>query len=161
MNRQEKAKDYFMKGYNCSQSVFAAFADIYGIEEETALKLSCSFGAGMGRMREVCGAVSGMFLAAGLECGNTDPKDQVHKKENYETVRMLADKFKEKNQTIICRELLGIRKAEKEAAPSERTEEYYKTRPCVKMVMDAAGILEEYLIKQGSIVETQTGEAEK
>lgn len=161
MNRQEKAKDYFMKGYNCSQSVFAAFADIYGIEEETALKLSCSFGAGMGRMREVCGAVSGMFLAAGLECGNTDPKDQVRKKENYETVRMLADKFKEKNQTIICRELLGIRKAEKEAAPSERTEEYYKTRPCVKMVMDAAGILEEYLIKQGSIVEPHAGEDEK
>lgn len=161
MNRQEKAKEYFMKGYNCSQSVFAAFADIYGIEEETALKLSCSFGAGMGRMREVCGAVSGMFLAAGLECGNIDPKDQVRKKENYETVRMLADRFREKNQTIICRELLGIRKAEKEAAPSERTEEYYKTRPCVKMVMDAAGILEEYLIKQGSIVEDQTGEAEK
>lgn len=145
MDRQERAKEYFMSGYNCAQSVFAAFADIYGIEEETALKISCSFGAGMGRMREVCGAVSGMFLVAGLECGNTDPKDQAQKTANYETVRMLADRFKEKNKTIICRELLGIRAAEKSAAPSERTDTYYKTRPCVRTVMDAAGILEEYL----------------
>lgn len=146
MDRQEKAKEYFLKGYNCAQSVFAAFADLYGIEEETALKLSCSFGAGMGRMREVCGAVSGMFLVAGLECGNIDPSDQKQKIKNYETVRMLANRFKEKNQTIICRELLGIRAAEKSAAPSARTEEYYKTRPCVRTVMDAAGILEEYLL---------------
>lgn len=151
MDRQERAKEYFMKGYNCAQSVFTAFADIYGMDEETALKISCSFGAGMGRMREVCGAVSGMFLVAGLECGNTDPENQTQKTENYETVRMLADRFKEKNKTIICRELLGIRAAEKSAAPSERTEEYYKTRPCVRTVMDAAGILEEYLKEKGRL----------
>lgn len=149
MDRQERAKEYFMKGYNCAQSVFAAFADLYGMDEETALKLSCSFGAGMGRMREVCGAVSGMFLVVGLECGNTDPTNQQQKTANYETVRMLADRFKEKNKTIICRELLGIRAAEKSAVPSERTEEYYKTRPCVRTVMDAAGILEEYLKEKG------------
>ena len=152
MNRQEKARDYFLMGYNCAQSVFAAFADLYGIEEGTALRLSCSFGAGMGRMREVCGAVSGMFLVAGLECGNTDPKNREKKTENYETVRMLAKRFQEKNQTIICRELLGIRKAEKTAAPSIRTAEYYKNRPCVKTVMDAAAILEEYLCETGRIL---------
>ena len=87
--RVEKAERLFKEGYNCSQSVFAAYCDLYGIEEEMALKLSASFGGGMGRMREVCGAVSGMFLIAGIETGATEGKDSEGKKHNYDTVQFL------------------------------------------------------------------------
>lgn len=142
-SRVEDAAALFRSGYNCCQSVFTAYSDLFGMERETALRLSCSMGAGMGRMREVCGAVSGMALIAGLACGNTDPKDQAAKTYNYETVRRMADAFRAEHQTIICRELLGLRAAEKSAAPSERTKTYYQTRPCARMVETAARIIEE------------------
>lgn len=142
MTRKETAVALFKEGYNCAQSVFAAYADLYGIDRETALKMSCSFGGGVGRMREVCGTVSGMAMVAGMQTGNTDAKNQQAKKENYEIVRELAEEFRRENGSIICRELLGLDKAEKEAAPELRTEEYYKKRPCVELVEMAADILD-------------------
>ena len=152
-SRVDEAVGLFMSGYNCCQSVFAAYSDLFGMDRETALRLSCSLGAGMGRMREVCGAASAMFLIAGLACGNTDPADQAAKTRNYETVRRLAAAFKAQHKTIICREILGLRAAEKSAAPSERTPEYYQKRPCARMVASAAGIIEaafpEYFQEEG------------
>ncbi len=142
-SRVEKAVGLFFSGYNCCQSVFAAYSDIFGMEQEMALKVSCSMGGGIGRMREVCGAVSGMAMVAGLACGNTDPNNQAAKTKNYETVRQMAARFEEEHKTIICREILGLRAAEKSAAPSERSESYYKKRPCAGMVETAARIIEE------------------
>lgn len=143
-----KAEATFMKGYNCCQSVFSAFAPDFGLSEEFALKLSCSLGAGMGRMREVCGTVSAMSLIVSLCNGNTDPADTAAKTENYRTVRMLADIFRQKRGSIVCRELLGLRKDQKETArPNERTAAYYASRPCAYIVRDAAVILEHYLDK--------------
>ena len=140
----EKSANFFLKGYNCAQSVFAAFAPLYGMDETFALKLSSSFGAGMGRMREVCGTVSAMAMLASLENGNTNSDDTKAKQENYELVRYFANEFRKENQTIICKELLGIRKAEESARPNERTKEYYKERPCLGVVKSAAKILTKY-----------------
>ena len=141
--RMQKAGDLFMSGYNCCQSVFMAFADKYGIDEETALKISCSFGGGLSRLREVCGSVSGMALVCGMETGNTDAKNQAAKTANYAKMRELAAKFEELHGSIVCRQLLGIEKKEESAAPSFRTGEYYKKRPCKELIMSAAGILAE------------------
>ena len=139
MSKQEEAEKLFLEGYNCAQSVAGAF--------ETAMKLSSSFGGGMGRMREVCGAVSGMAFVAGVLYGYDDPKDDIAKKEHYERVQYLASEFKKETGSIICRELLGIEGKDHAATPSKRTQEYYKKRPCVKMVGLAAGILEQYMKK--------------
>ena len=142
----EKARNYFLQGYNCSQAVFLAFADLTGIDEKTALLLSSSFGGGMGRMREVCGAVSGMFMAAGLLYGYTDPKAKDEKAEHYKRIQELAAAFKERNGSIICRDLLGgLTEENKTHIPDERTAEYYKKRPCARMVEDAAEILDGYI----------------
>ncbi len=145
--RADKAYEYFMNGCNCSQAVFLAFADRYGIDEKTALLLASGFGGGMGRMREVCGAFSGMVMVCGMETGTADLNDGVQKAINYQTVRNLAAEFKERNGgSIICRELLGLTKeaqAAEGAAPAERTESYYKKRPCPEIVRTAAEILEE------------------
>lgn len=149
--RVDKAVRLFKEGYNCSQAVFGAFADKYGMDEATALKLSSSFGGGMGRMREVCGAVSGMALVVGLETGSADGSDKDQKAYNYQVMRELADEFKKENGSIICRELLGLDKTVDEKTkqemigsnkPQERTGEYYKKRPCVELVAQAAEILE-------------------
>ena len=146
MTRSEKAVELFKEGYNCSQAVFVAFADLYNIDQEMALKLSASFGGGMGRMREVCGAVSGMFLVAGLETGTVEGKDSKGKQHNYEVVQQLAEKYREKNGSIICRELLGLEgNIHKETTPENRTTEYYKKRPCVELVREAAEIIERFL----------------
>lgn len=144
-DRVTRAKELFMSGYNCSQAVFCAFADRYGLSEEMALRLSASFGGGLGRLRETCGAVSGMALVCGLETGCTVAGDRAGKAHNYEEVRELAAKFREVYGTICCRELLEKRKAAAEVGgiPEERTEEYYKKRPCVHTVMTAARILQE------------------
>ena len=101
-SRVEKAVGLFLSGYNCCQSVFAAYSDIFGMEQEMALKVSCSMGGGIGRMREVCGAVSGMAMVAGLACGNTDPNNQAAKTKNYETVRQMAARFEEEHETSNC-----------------------------------------------------------
>lgn len=141
----DKAVQLFKEGYNCSQAVFAAFAEDYGIDRELALRLSSSFGGGMGRMREVCGAVSGMFLTAGLETGSADGSDREGKAANYAEVQALADKFRKENGSIICRELLGLgqKDGQESHVPEERSGEYYKKRPCVELVRCAAEILEE------------------
>ena len=145
MKYSEKVAELFAKGYNCSQALFAAFCDLTGMDEDTALRLSSSFGGGMGRMREVCGAVSGMFMVAGMLYGYSDT-DPASKKEHYELIQELAERFKEKNHgTIICRELLRGIKTDTKPAPDERNEHYYKVRPCVKFVEDAADMLDEMI----------------
>ena len=142
--RKEKARQLFLEGFNCSQSVAAAYADAFGIDPETILRLSASFGAGIGRMRKTCGAVSGMFIIAGLETGSVIGNDREGKQHNYEVVRSMADRFREKNGSFTCQTLLGLRQAEKSAAPSKRTDQYYKSRPCLRMVEDACDIIEEF-----------------
>jgi len=143
--RVEKALSFFKSGYNCSQSVTAAFADRYGFSEEQALRMAASFGGGIGRMRQTCGAACGMFLLAGLETGTTDAQDRKGKAANYALVQQLAAEFTKRNGSLICGELLGLKKAEGTFVPEERTEQYYAKRPCVKMVEEAARIWGEYL----------------
>ena len=147
--RVAKAREFFLKGYNCSQSVFCAFSDMYSIPEDLSLKLSASFGGGIGRMRETCGAACGMFMLAGLERGSATPGDAEGKKANYTLVQDLAEKFKQENGSLICAELLsGVRSQEQgtrtnnstDPTPAPRTEEYYKKRPCVEMVASAVRI---------------------
>lgn len=140
-----EAEELFLKGYNCAQAVVGAFAKEMGMEFDAAVRLASSFGGGMGRLREVCGAVSGMFMAAGAICGYSEPKDMDAKKEHYERIQLLAARFKEETGSIICREMLGLPGKDNDPKPSERTEEYYKKRPCPKIVGLAAGILEGYL----------------
>lgn len=139
------AKDLFKEGYNCSQAVLLAFAEECGLDEKTAAAVASSFGGGMGRLREVCGTVSGMFLAAGILYGYTEPKDYEGKKEHYARIQELAHTFKEKNGSIICRELLGLKDASLSPVPEKRTDEYYKKRPCMELAGYAAGILSEYM----------------
>ena len=152
MSTGDIAKQNFLNGYNCSQAVLLAFCEDFGLEKETALKISEPFGGGMGRMREVCGTVTGMFMVLGLAMGNSDAKDGSTKKNVYKSVQELAEKFKQDNGSIICRELLGLQKANKESyVPSERTTEYYKKRPCPELCKYAADILEEYLKEEDLI----------
>ena len=148
MNEKERAVELFKEGFNCSQSVFVAFSHRFGVDEETAKKISAGLGGGLGRMREVCGAVSGASMVIGSICAATDGKDSESKQRNYELVREFADRFTKRNGSIICRELLGLDvKMEKSAQPEKRTAEYYKKRPCVELVSDAVEILQE-LIKE-------------
>lgn len=152
MSKGDIAKQNFLNGYNCSQAVLLAFCEDFGLEKETALKISEPFGGGMGRMREVCGTVTGMFMVLGLAMGNSDAKDGSTKKNVYKSVQELAEKFKQDNGSIICRELLGLQKANKESyVPSERTKEYYKKRPCPELCKYAADILEDYLKEENII----------
>lgn len=152
MSKGDIAKQNFMNGYNCSQAVLLAFCEDFGLEKETALKICEPFGGGMGRMREVCGTVTGMFMVLGLAMGNSDAKDGSTKKNVYKSVQELAAKFKEDNGSIICRELLGFQKNNKESyVPSERTTEYYKKRPCPELCKYAADILEDYLKEENII----------
>lgn len=149
-NRIERAVEYFKSGYNCSQSVVAAFADMYGYTEEQALRMSASFGGGIGRMRQTCGAACGIFMLAGLEKAAIDGKDRQGKAANYALVQELAEEFKKRNGSLICAELLGLKKAEGSAIPEARTEQYYAKRPCLKMVEEAAIIWTDFLKKEYS-----------
>ncbi len=143
----QKAVQLFKEGYNCSQSVFLAFEDRLNMERSVALKLSSSLGGGMGRLREVCGAVSGMFLVAGILYGYDDPKDYDHKKEHYARIQYLAKEFETENHAIVCRELLGLGQGKDAPTPEQRTVEYYKKRPCAELVGIAAAIMESYINK--------------
>ena len=147
MDYREKAEKLFLDGYNCAQSVFCAFSEDLGLDFDTALKLSSSFGGGMGRLREVCGAVSSMFMIAGLKYGYTEPENKEVKTEHYARIQKLAEEFKAKNDTIICRELLGLDVKVDSPVPEDRTAEYYQTRPCQKLVGDAAEIIAAYIAK--------------
>lgn len=141
----KKAQQLFNEGYNCAQSVFIAFEDIHHIDRETAARLASSFGAGLGRMREVCGAVSGMAMAAGMLKGYSDPKAAREKAEHYHLIQELINEFKEINGSYICRQLLSGINSDTSPTPEKRTAEYYKKRPCGRLCAIAAAILEEKL----------------
>ena len=147
--RIEKAIALFKEGFNCSQAVVAAFADQYGFTQEQALRMSASFGGGIGRMRETCGAACGLFMLAGLETGSTDGADRDGKAANYSLVQEFAKEFTLRNGALKCADLLGLSKKEPVvSSPEARTDQYYAKRPCVKMVEEAARIWCEYLEKK-------------
>ncbi|MBR5247295.1 MAG: C_GCAxxG_C_C family protein [Clostridia bacterium] len=141
----DRAVELFMEGKNCSQAVFVAFAPDLGLSEETALAISVGLGGGVGRMREVCGAVSGSAMVVGLKHPELD------KTEVYKLVRLIMDEFKKTNHSIVCKELLGLVEAEKSSVPESRTPEYYQKRPCVKIVEDAALATEKLLFAEESM----------
>lgn len=143
--RADRAYSLFMEGFTCSQAVFASFSDIFGIDEKTALRTAAGLGGGVGRMREVCGVVTSASLIIGLMYGATDGEDSASKAHTYEKVRGFAEKMREKEGTVICRELLGLEKAEDSFVPGERTKEYYESRPCPRLTREAAEILEEMI----------------
>ena len=144
----KRAEELFRAGYNCSQAVLCAFEDVTGLDEETGAKLASSFGGGMGRMREVCGAVSGALMVLGIARGYSDPQDAAAKKAHYQLIQDFAARFKEINGSIICRELLQGVPVTKGTEPEARSETFYKKRPCVEYVRDAAGIVSE-MLKEG------------
>ena len=152
---------FFSQGYNCAQSVVAAWADRYHIDHDTALRISASFGGGIGRMRLTCGAASGLFMLAGLETGSTDPKDREGKTRNYQVVQQLAEEFRKEMGSITCGELLGLNNPSKTGhdnssettmqpgtlspVPEPRTPEYYRKRPCKEIVGCASQIFARFL----------------
>ena len=141
----EKACELFAGGMNCAQSVFAAFSDITGLDGEFALRISSSFGGGMGRMREVCGTCSAIFMVAGILYGLGENFTHEDKTAHYKRIQELASRFREKHDTIICRDLLKGLSVTSTPEPEKRTAQYYKVRPCIKFVRTAAEILEEYI----------------
>ena len=141
--KAQRAKALFLEGYNCAQAVAGAFAPEMGLSVDVAARLASGFGGGMGRMREVCGAVSGMTLAASALRGYNDPKAGPEKTDTYAMIQELAGRFRAENGSIICREILD--NPPSDPNPTPRTAEFYKTRPCAHMVMTAAGILDDYI----------------
>ena len=146
--RVERAVDNFMAGYGCCQSVVAAFADLYGVDETIALRFGAGFGGGVGRLRMMCGAVSGIVMLVGLDCGQTEGSDREGKSACYKVVQELLARSEQHNGSLICAEILGLKGHDRahctyEAAP--RTAEYYKTRPCAAKVESAARIFADYL----------------
>ncbi len=142
-NKEEKARELFREGYNCCQAVLGAFCEEVGLEFETAMRLASSFGAGMGRLREVCGAVSALFMIAGLLEGYVAPDDDEQKAAHYARIQTLAKEFQEKHGTILCRELL--KRTAEVPKPEKRTEAYYAERPCAAFVGEAARLAENLL----------------
>lgn len=136
--KEKIARKLFREGRNCAQAVFCTFCEDFGIDFETGLKLSSSFGGGMGKLREVCGAVSGMFMIAGLKFGYTSNDNLNEKTEHYKRIQDLAEEFKQKFGTIICREILKI--DSDGYIPSERTQKYYESRPCEECIATATKI---------------------
>lgn len=148
MDHKAVAEVLFCSGCNCAQAVLTAFCDVTGLDKNTSMKLASSFGAGMGKMREVCGALTGAFAVAGLLWGYTDTEDDKAKAKHYELVRRIADEFKAQHQTIICRDLLRGLKNINTSDPAKRTEEYYAVRPCVRFVSTAAEILDKLISEE-------------
>ena len=140
-DKKELARELFLQGYNCSQAVFCAFAEDFGIDRDMALRVSASFGGGIGRMRETCGAVCGAAMVIGMTKGQTKPDDAEAKRQNYHAVQQLAEEFRRRNGSIKCAELLGAKKAPITDVPDARTAEYYRQRPCLRMVESAVDIL--------------------
>lgn len=158
--RVSKARQFFKEGgYNCCQAVVMAYADLFDIDMKTAASISSGFGGGMGRMREVCGSVSGMVILAGLLSPADNPSDRMARTANYALVQELAGQFKEINGSIICKELLGLASTghggsvqPESPAPSVRTAEYYKKRPCEELVGISARIIGEKIMKSGNLL---------
>lgn len=154
--RVEKAGRLFKEeGYNCCQAVALAYCDVFGLDEKTAASLASGFGGGMGRMREVCGAVSGMTFLSGMICPAADPSVKTSRTANYALVQDMAEDFRKINGSIVCRELLGlvppgsgIASGKESPEPSDRTPEYYKKRPCAHIIGNAAAIVAEKLLQQ-------------
>ena len=143
MDHGMKAAELFLGGYNCAQSVVVAFSDLTGLDESFSAKMASSFGGGMGRMREVCGAVSGMLMVLGLLYGYDTPGDDVSKKAQYTVVQELSARFREQTGSIVCREIL--KNPPSDPNPTPRSAEFYAQRPCARMVMTAARLLEEFM----------------
>jgi len=148
VKKAEQAKSYFYEGYNCAQAVALAFQEELNIEKEPLVKLCSSFGGGMGRLREVCGAVSGMFMVAGMLYGYADPREKADKSAHYKLIQELADQFKQENGSIVCRDLLGVKRDT--YVPDDRTKEYYKKRPCADLVYQCAKLTQELINKKSS-----------
>lgn len=148
MDHAEEAKRLFMAGYNCSQAVFCAFCDVTGLDLDTAARLSSSFGGGMGRLREVCGTVSGALMALGAIQGYADPQDRNAKAAHYHLVQEYARLFREQNGSIVCRDLLKGVQVTEGSVPEERTPEFYARRPCLRLAGEAAAILDKLLENQ-------------
>ena len=143
MDHKLEAAQLFMDGYNCAQAITVAFRDVTGLEEDFSARMASSFGGGMGRMREVCGAVSGMLMVAGLLYGYDTPGDDAVKKEHYQLVQHLAGKFREDAGSIICREILD--NPPSDPNPTPRTAEFYAVRPCARLLVLAAEVLDAYI----------------
>ena len=149
----ERAVENFMAGYGCCQSVVAAFADLYGLDDILAKKVAAGFGGGVGRLRMMCGAVSGIVMLIGLDCGQTEGGDREGKSACYKVVQELLAQSKQENGSLICAEILGIQGYQKAVCSfvaSERTADYYKSRPCAAKVESAARIFAEYLKKKAN-----------
>lgn len=143
MDHGIRAAELFLNGYNCAQAITVAFCDVTGLDEDFSARMASSFGGGMGRMREVCGAVSGMLMVVGLVYGYDSCDDDAAKKAHYTLVQELAGQFREQVGSIVCREIL--KNPPSDPDPSPRTAEYYAKRPCARMVVTAAEILDRYL----------------
>ncbi len=153
MDHGSEAKRLFLEGYNCAQAVFCAFCDETGLDVAAAARLSSSFGGGMGRLREVCGTVSGALMALGTLCGYDDPTVPGAKAAHYRLVQEYARRFREKNGSIVCRELLKNVPVTPGGVPEPRTPEFYARRPCLRLAGEAAEILDDMLkeIKEGRL----------
>lgn len=154
VNRPDRAKANFSSGYNCAQAVFLAFADLYGLDQETAAKLTIGLGGGIGRLREVCGAVSAAALLIGLDRGPAEVGDDEAKAALYEEVQNFAARFKAEEGSIVCRDLLGLDQDNTPPQPDKRTPAYYEERPCSRLVWLAAHLFEE--IRGGTATNTGT-----
>lgn len=154
MSRADKAKEYFLSGYNCAQAVLLAFSDATGPEGEVAARIALPFGGGMGRLRLTCGAFSGAAMVLGMSLSKADVEPE-NKREVYVAVQEIARRFKEENGSLICGELLTDARVSVDTVPSpeKRTSDYYKKRPCAEIVYSAAKITEEYLCEKGFIKE--------
>ena len=153
--RVQRAVDNFMAGYGCCQSVVVAFADLYGMDENMALRVAAGFGGGVGRLRMMCGAVSGIVMLVGLDCGATVGSDREGKSQCYKVVQELLAQSREQNGSLICAEILGLKgheKAQSSYVASARTAEYYKVRPCAAKVESAARIFAEYLDRKNCVL---------
>ena len=148
MDHASQAQAYFLQGYNCAQSVLLAFAPDLGLTNDEAARMASSFGGGMGRLREVCGALSASFLILGLREGYSSPTDDEAKTAHYKRIQDLAEQFRQRHGTIICRELLGLGEGPDNYVPEKRTEAYYASRPCDRCIADAAEIISAFLETQ-------------
>ncbi len=157
--RADKARELFFQGYNCSQSVVGAFADYFGLDMTTAMRFSDGMGGGMGRMRLTCGAVSAMALLAGLKLSSGKPGDLDNRAAVYAKVREMTEAFREKNRSIICRELLGSALPKDNGSrPEARTADYYQKRPCPECIHDCAEIVEKYLLSDENTSDSSKNE---
>ena len=146
MSKGDIAKEYFEQGYNCSQSVALAFADEVGMDGKLIARLTGGFGGGIGRMREVCGTVSGIAFVLSALYGYSDPTDADAKAQLYADVQKVAGEFKDKNGSVVCRDLLGLTQdGFDNPQPEKRTDTYYKKRPCGDLVKMSADLLEKFI----------------